>query len=978
MRANQKRLWPCIVISLRVCALGLCTISLLESLAGMWVSLLQVRRRLFSAMELIFEPLSVQLPANTIIRLSKELVSEITSIAILGTLAVVNLRAEFSDFVVATDASSHVMAGVEAPIPPMVTMELSRHCLRKGVWSKLLAPSRALLREHGILPPDEEVPDATFRSHPLWDLVARALPYKESWRRRIRRRQHINVSELESYVIHEKRVCQRTSSKRVPFGLDSQVSLGAVVKGRAASPKLNSVLRRSLAYPIGADVYSLPMYFNTASNRADGPTRDSVPLAPDLPLPEWWNQLCSGDYGAFDAWMKVVGATSPEDEIPFEDVAGSSELDLVPNRVARARASPRKTKGRTVGISSDEGADPQTLDRTPGRSKHLSPSGKPLCPEAIALLESLPKSQFVFHSSFKGFSHPGGLDLFSGRYGVAKHTVAAGCPWVLTYEWNHSAAEDLLKPEVRGVILRLLELDAFLTMMAAPICCSFSVAVTPPVRSKRFPRGLPGLRLTMRQKVRDGNSHSDFLADLITLCERKCVGYAVENPDTSWLWRQRRWRRFRSSRSGRIFRCCFCRFGTPWRKGTRIATNTRLGGVRMMCRCTRSHQQLRGMHPSKKVPWTLVAQPYPRGLCRLLGLALAQHAGWSVRERLNVAACSKTGSLRVGEASNPGPRPKYAGPRKGSLFDTELLTAQTLALQAKQLCLFQEWCGDSVPVDEQYVLFSAVPLFLAKALVAYADSLFRSGGALSNLRHLILACQRWVPGSRAFMQQPWEMVERWEALAPVKHRTPVPESLVQSLCVLAWQHRWYSWVGATVLAFYGAGRLGEVLRCSREDLVLPEDVLEAQGSAVFLRLRSFKSRMRQPAKIQHMKVSDGVACRLLSKIFKNLEFDQPLFGSTAYQYRKRWDYLLVKLGIPKDMGITPGGLRGGAAVFHYKHGKQIQDLLWLLRLRSQTTLECYLQEVAALNTFAKLSRSSRDFVLSTASCFAFLVAGDCR
>ena len=398
----------------------------------------------------------------------------------------------------------------------------------------------------------------------------------------------------------------------------------------------------------------------------------------------------------------------------------------------------------------------------------------------------------------------------------------------------------------------------------------------------------------------------------------------------------------------------------------------------MMCKCKRNHQQLRGMHPVKKVPWTLVAQPYPRGLCRLLGLALAQHAGWCVREKLNVAACSKTGSLRVGEATNPGPRSKFTGPRKGSLFDSELLTAQTLALQAKQLSLFQEWCGESIPVDEQYMLFTAVPLFLAKALVGYAENLFKTGGALSNLRHLILACQRWVPGSRAYMQQPWEMVERWEALAPVKHRTPVPESLVQSLCVLAWHHRWYSWVGATLLAFYGAGRLGEVLRCSREDLVLPEDVLEPQGSAVFLRLRSFKSRMRQPAKIQHMKVTDGLACRLLSKIFRALDFDQSLFGSAAYQYRKRWDYLLLKLGIPKDISITPGGLRGGAAVFHYKHGKQIQDLLWLLRLRSQTTLECYLQEVAALNTFAKLSQSSRDAVLSTASCFAFLIAGDCR
>lgn len=50
LRAGQKRLWPTMLITLRVCSLGLCTLSLLESLAGMWVSLLGVRRRLSSSL----------------------------------------------------------------------------------------------------------------------------------------------------------------------------------------------------------------------------------------------------------------------------------------------------------------------------------------------------------------------------------------------------------------------------------------------------------------------------------------------------------------------------------------------------------------------------------------------------------------------------------------------------------------------------------------------------------------------------------------------------------------------------------------------------------------------------------------------------------------------------------------------------------------------------------------------------------------
>ena len=45
-----------------------------------------------------------------------------------------------------------------------------------------------------------------------------------------------------------------------------------------------------------------------------------------------------------------------------------------------------------------------------------------------------------FYESFNGFTQPGSLDLFSGRYGVAKNTVRAGFPWVLIYEWNLSAS----------------------------------------------------------------------------------------------------------------------------------------------------------------------------------------------------------------------------------------------------------------------------------------------------------------------------------------------------------------------------------------------------------------------------------------------------------------------------------------------------------------------------------------------------------
>ena len=252
--------------------------------------------------------------------------------------------------------------------------------------------------------------------------------------------------------------------------------------------------------------------------------------------------------------------------------------------------------------------------------------------------------------------------------------------------------------------------------------------------------------------------------------------------------------------------------------------------------------------------------------------------------------------------------------------------------------------------------------------------MYQSGGAISNLRHLLLAAQRWKPACRPYMSIAWEMVDRWFSLCPVRHRRPIPEVLVKAMCSVAWHLHWYSWTGATLLAFYGAGRLGEVLRCRRDDLLLPKDLLEEPGSAVFLQLRTFKSLNRQPAKIQHMRLSDRTASILVSCIFGSMPMDADLFGSTAYQYRKRWDAILTVLGLGSGHGLTPGGLRGGSAVYHYRRGKPIQDLMWLLRLRSQSTLESYLQEVASLNVLAQVKPEVRKTIFCCASTFPHLVA----
>ena len=83
--------------------------------------------------------------------------------------------------------------------------------------------------------------------------------------------------------------------------------------------------------------------------------------------------------------------------------------------------------------------------------------------------------------------------------------IKAGCPWLLTFELKRSQQEDLLNVGLQNEFFRLLELGAFESVGMAPVCASFSRAVAPAVRTASKPRGLPGLTVTMRRKVLDGN-----------------------------------------------------------------------------------------------------------------------------------------------------------------------------------------------------------------------------------------------------------------------------------------------------------------------------------------------------------------------------------------------------------------------------------------------------------------------------------------
>ncbi len=217
--------------------------------------------------------------------------------------------------------------------------ELHRHSLARGVWSRLLTPWKSFLRERGELAVHEEIPDGVpLVCHPLWVALAEHLHFRGKFVKKVGRRCHINLLEIEAALRLERQLAEASSRFRYLLGADSQVALAALLKGRSASARLNVALKQSLATYLGAGIYCSFGFVPSLSNVADDPTRGKPIRSRIGPSPKWLESAESGDFTAMDEWLASVGYDPLEvAKLPFPpDVARSSEA--VRSHVAHLRS----------------------------------------------------------------------------------------------------------------------------------------------------------------------------------------------------------------------------------------------------------------------------------------------------------------------------------------------------------------------------------------------------------------------------------------------------------------------------------------------------------------------------------------------------------------------------------------------------------------------------------------------------------------
>ena len=434
VRPNWSRLVPLVHITLAALRLPLMSVSLLEILSGCWVASLSFRRRLLC---LLFEVYRAQRgrEREDLFRPSVELRAELFCLACLAPLVRTDLRAD------------DLGAGVCCEISEALAGELLRHSLTKGLWNRLLRPSDALLHAKGFLAPDEALPDGDcYRTSALWTQVNPSLPFRVLGSFRRPSWEHINIKQLESYLVVEEKLSVTSWERSRPLScLDSQVCLGALLKGRSSSQSLNFRLQSAVPGLLLFGVQPYYAFVASEDNCADDPTR-RVPLrGPRHGKPPWLVAAEAGRFELLDTFLAEQGL----DPVKLQ---GLSELEAS----FASRAEPDPGWDRCVAEawkreSCSFSPEPRT-NAEAGAEERRSADAGGFPSERLASLPKVPGEQRVSETTTAARSSPA-AGFKSGFLGAAE---AAGFPSERIASLPSEALVSAQKPS--SALVRLFEL----------------------------------------------------------------------------------------------------------------------------------------------------------------------------------------------------------------------------------------------------------------------------------------------------------------------------------------------------------------------------------------------------------------------------------------------------------------------------------------------------------------------------------------
>ena len=279
----------------------------------------------------------------------------------------------------------------------------------------------------------------------------------------------------------------------------------------------------------------------------------------------------------------------------------------------------------------------------------------------------------------------------------------------------------------------------------------------------------------------------------------------------------------------------------------------------------------------------------------------------------------------------------------------------------KALDVFAAWLLDSRRTPLEEALEGSAEA-MARALAAFGQQLYNTGGAVASVTYAILAVVDRRREWRHRMQLPWDVVRFWQDLMPLYSHRPFPLPLVLAFAAQAAVWQWLDVVILLLVGFAAMLRPAELFALKVRNILFSED-LGVAGLFFFVVVESPKAR-RKGARMQHVRVDDPFIYWILRSVCKHLAPAQKLFAGTNRKANQLFAALAQQLGVSTrdGTGLTWASLRGGGATNMYLAGRPREQIQWAGRWRSALTLDTYIQEVAAMSLMTELHPDSRALV----------------
>ena len=192
----------------------------------------------------------------------------------------------------------------------------------------------------------------------------------------------------------------------------------------------------------------------------------------------------------------------------------------------------------------------------------------------------------------------------------------------MTVELSDHPAEDFCNQELVDLLIGWIRSGIVLGVWLATPCTTWSIAhTTPIVRTMKHLFGVPGLDPKHLRAVQAGNRTMLATVRVIESCIHMKVPVALENPQSSKLFKVPRLQKLFQHVSHHSFVTDQCQYGTPWRKTTLVASwfcgtdapckRCRCGNSGICTRSGKQHIHLSGRPFGSNKPWTAMAQSYP-------------------------------------------------------------------------------------------------------------------------------------------------------------------------------------------------------------------------------------------------------------------------------------------------------------------------------------------------------------------------------